>query len=166
MNIELAESLARKLHGTYVHSAPVNPIHIALQLGIDVKEVAPNTLPGGYVMDGLSYMKDGKRFILVSSMIEFTHRRLTTAKLLGYHVLGYTEIGQRFRYSFNSNTFRFLYDRSDIEASHFASELLMPASLVVAAFKADVIPTFAEMAQYFGVSNNIMLKRLKKLLLV
>lgn len=166
MNIALAESLARKVHATYVRSLPVDPMDIAVQLGIDAKEIPFETLPEYSGCSGVAYINEGQRFILVNSSDAVTRRRFTAAHELGHHVLGHTESGKKFRDTLKPTNFEFVRDPLEVEANQFAAELLMPASLVIAAFRVEAIPTLAAMASSFGVSEEAMKNRLKKLRLI
>lgn len=159
-NIDLAEKLARAIHGTFVNSLPVDVFSIAEALGIE------SSVDNELFSDGSSFISKGVRYIQVNSNGSTHDRRFLMAHEIGHHVMGHTETGIIFNDSCNSDGVPFQYDRYEVEANRFAAELIMPSSLVISAFKSDSAKTISGIADLFGVSKNSLMHRLKQLRLI
>lgn len=166
MNIGYAESLARHVHDEYVETLPVDPIQIALDMGIQAEEIPFVFDPEYSSYSGLAFIDPdtNKRVIQINAVENQNRKRFTAAHELGHHVLNHTLSGHMFRDKLKSQDVPYQRDIREIEANRFAAELLMPATRVEAAFSTN--HSMSEIAQYFGVSEEAMFYRLKSLGLV
>ena len=120
MNIALAESLARKVHGTYVRSLPVDVADIAEQLGILVKESPLCFHPEFAGASGVAFIENGQRHILVNKSDPAVRKRFTLAHELAHHVIGHTEGGHKFRDNMKPQDIAYQYDELEVEANRLS----------------------------------------------
>lgn len=120
-------------------------------------------------LSGMSFVKNGQRFVVVNAAHHPNRRRFTMAHEIGHHILhsGYlalnvhvdTTVLKRDELSAEGVDFQ------EIGANAFAAELLMPRSQVLRYSGLDLADddSVAEVAQKFGVSVTALTYRLTNL---
>ena len=145
-----AERRARELRRAAGQELPVDVDAIARAHDIDIRRQ-----PFEDEVAGMLVIKDGQTIIGVNDTHHPNRQRFTIAHELGHHILRHhenfhidlassTAHGESANYSW----------RDERAANDFAAELLMPASMVVAA--ARVHPTVQVLAKQFEVSREAM----------
>ena len=137
VNRERAEKAARRLLGTFPKSELPVPVRaIARAAGCDVKFT-----PLDDDLSGMAFIKDGMRAIVVNASHHPNRQRFTIAHELAHHQLHIPLLQQgvhvdkaifRRDQHASSGTKDF-----EIEANHFAAELLMPKAFVKGLVRPD-----------------------------
>jgi len=169
-NIRRAEMRARAVLAKYKIEGPVVDVaQLAKSEGIEI-----DVSDFGDEVSGV-LVKDGDRAVIgVNGRHPITRQRFTIAHELGHHLLH----GERNLYVDKSYVVHFRdensstgYDPLEVEANHFAAELLMPADkvrqfFVKHPFDIDDETALRRLATTFGVSSTAMLVRLSSLGLI
>jgi Zn-dependent peptidase ImmA (M78 family) len=119
---EAARDAARILRATWVGPAPIEPVSIAKQLGVEVLE-APldgNTLGALF----MSPKEDPK--IVLNQSDGFNRQRFTCAHELGHYVRRSAESNEYARVDLRDGRSSTGEDLEEIYANEFAASLLMP----------------------------------------
>lgn len=161
MNLVISERLANQTFQAFADNVPVDPRVIAEKMNIRVIETKfADTGLRGY--EGLSYIENNQRVILVNSEQPHSRKRFTIAHELGHHVLGHTENGYMFRDK-DTDLNPYGAPPEEREANTFAASLLMPTEavnqLIVKLGHSDL----SYLASSFQVSEKAMSIRLKHL---
>ena len=154
---EAARDAARILRATWTGAAPIEPVSIANELGVEVLE-APldgNTLGALFISPG----KDPR--IVLNQGDSFNRQRFTCAHELGHYVRRSAESNDFARVDLRDDRSSTGEDIEEVYANEFAACLLMPEP-EVRAF-ADLGLDDLEMALRFRVSREAMQFRLKNL---
>jgi Zn-dependent peptidase ImmA (M78 family) len=154
---EARQDAARILRAAWTGAAPIEPVSIANELGVEVLE-APldgNTLGALFI----SPEKDPR--IVLNQGDSFNRQRFTCAHELGHYVRRSAESNEYARVDLRDDRSSTGEDPEEIYANEFAACLLMPES-EVRAF-ADLGLDDLEMALKFRVSREAMQFRMKNL---
>ena len=138
---------------------PVDPVWIANELGLDVVE----TTLDDDVSGALLKEPEQDPVIILNRNDSNVRKRFTCAHELGHYVKR-TENGQPLEYEFVDYRGKLAsqgVDSEEIFANNFAACLLMPEKEVRRLNNAGYAPVM--MASYFGVSDDAIRYRLKKL---
>lgn len=141
---------------------PINPIKIALWLGLSVEEAR-------FKRADVSGMVDPKeKQIIVAEGDSDTRKRFSVAHELGHYILHYNGLeGKTFpdtedyHVSYRDNVSTQGFDIAEIEANYFAANLLMPANEVISQW--NLYGSVSHLATYFWVSKTAMRFRLEYL---
>lgn len=161
MNLAISDRLASQTFHTFADDVPVDPRVIAERMNIRVIEAnfANTTLRG---FEGLSYIENNQRVILINSEQPAARKRFTIAHELGHHVLGHTESGHMFRDKApDMNPYG--APPQEREANSFAASLLMPPEVVHELVVELGNSELSYLAKCFQVSEQAMSIRLKTL---
>lgn len=152
---EAAASLLRHSDGSY--SFPVDPVHLAKQLGISVITMElPSNVSGALIKE-----QDKDPVIVLSKNDNLNRWRFSCAHELGHYAYRMINDGDNYEYiDFRDSQSSLGTDTEEIYANQFAASLLMPEEDLRQAYK--TMPIFM-LPQYFGVSNDAMNFRLKSL---
>jgi Zn-dependent peptidase ImmA (M78 family) len=154
---EAAQDAARILQATWAGVAPIEPVSIANELGVEVLE-APldgNTLGALFIDPG----NDPK--IVLNQGDSFNRQRFTCAHELGHYVRRSAESNKYARVDLRDDRSSTGEDPEEIYANEFAACLLMPEDEVRACAGKGLDDL--EMALQFRVSREAMQFRLKNL---
>ena len=137
---------------------PVDPVWIAGQLGLDVKEaVLPPNVSGALIKD-----QDQDPVIVLSKSDSKSRKRFTCAHELGHYADRLNKDEAQYEYiDLRGDQSGTGMDPDEIFANQFAAALLMPEDEVRRLARANM-PAFL-MAQHFGVSDDAIRFRLKNL---
>lgn len=135
------------------NTIPVNPIHIAENMGISVYSSQSIKYIGEFLYD------QDKPVILFRSSGNSRQDRFTIAHELGHFVMGYKHPHKDTNSSFDISNF--IPDEKD--ANYFAATLLMPKSCVEFAIHRGNLTSVEELCNYFDVSTTAMRIRLTNL---
>ncbi|MDX6654081.1 MAG: hypothetical protein QOH18_791 [Solirubrobacterales bacterium] len=154
---EAVEDAARLLKTTYRLRAPVDPIAIAQELGIQVAEAElDRDMLGGLVM------KPGEEpEIFMNQLDLLIRRRFTCALELGHYVRSSPAINEYSRVDRRGDRSQSEQDPETVYAEEFAACLLLPARDVKVMTELGVDEL--EMALRFQVSREIVQRRLNDL---
>jgi Zn-dependent peptidase ImmA (M78 family) len=154
---EAAEDAARLLKTTYRLRAPVDPIAIAQELGIQVAEAElDRDMLGGLVV------KPGEDpEIFMNQLDLLIRRRFTCALELGHYVRSSPAINEYSRVDRRGDRSQSEQDPETVYAEEFAACLLLPARDVKVMTELGVDEL--EMALRFQVSREIVQRRLNDL---
>jgi Zn-dependent peptidase ImmA (M78 family) len=154
---EASEDAARLLKTTYRLRAPVDPIAIAQELGIQVLEgELDRDRLGGLVI------KPGEEPKIYMNQLDLLiRRRFTCALELGYYVRHSAEIREYGRVERRSDRSKSEQDPESVYAEEFAACLLLPARDVKVMVELDIDEL--EMALRFRVSRELIQRRLNDL---
>jgi Zn-dependent peptidase ImmA (M78 family) len=162
-NLNPATEAQKLLNAVWKEGFPVDPITIAMRIGVQVRGAElPDNISGALLK------QPGHDPIILLHHSDSTNRkRFTCAHELGHYVAriesanleenlditAYEYVDLRGSLAANGT------DPDEMFANAFAANLLMPATEVNRVKSASIF----EMSQYFGVSNEAMMYRLKKL---
>ena len=151
-----AELLLKSVWGD--RPLPVDPVWIARQMGIDVKETAlPDEVSGAIIKD-----KDKDPVIILSQADSKNRKRFTCAHEIGHYIYRMLQGEDHYEYvDLRGPDAQKGQDPEEIFANQLAAALLMPEDKVKEMNKLK-IPSFI-MAQNFGVSGDAINFRLKNL---
>lgn len=161
-----AEQLLEKLE---IHSAPIPVEKIAKALGAQVR-----FSPLDEELSGMIYIKDGTPIIGVNSLHHPNRQRFTIAHEIAHLVLhkelitAEVHVDKQFPILMRDQKAASGTDRVEIEANQFASELLIPKSLLDEAlqgkhFDIDDDKPLEELAKKFRVSRQMLEFRMRNL---
>lgn len=135
------------------HSArvPVNPVSIAVSMGVAVTADPSRTTGGCYIAKGPR--------IIYSSADNTVRQRFAVAHALGHHVLGHgdSDTSTPAQYTLETD------DDAELQANLFALRLLMPEDCVRAAISVKHINSVKDIASMFGVAIGAAKARLKEI---
>jgi Zn-dependent peptidase ImmA (M78 family) len=157
--VKQAKKLMRQYsasHKDAADSGNVTDVHeIARHLGI---EVVPHLF--SYNISGVFFRKDDRLYLGVNSQHHEHRKRFTIAHEIGHYVLHSDEVlhydSKDVEVFFRSDS---ISDLNEIEANHFAAELLMPEERVKHLIEENV-QSIQELASRFNVSEDAMRYRL------
>lgn len=145
---------ARDLLGKYWNGQlPVDPVRFAKALGVEVLSSPALSESGCYRID------EGRPTIRFNPNEPLRRQRFTIAHELGHHVLRH---GNSFRDPAQNFSIAYFVPE-EVEANHFAAELLMPEDAVRFVFENEGISSINGLAARFHVSEVAMRLRLKNL---
>lgn len=138
---------------------PVDPVTIARHLGVEVLETQlPRDVSGALIKE----VNEDPRIILEATD-HSNRKRFSCAHELGHYASRVESDDEDRQYEyvdFRNGVSATGQDPEEVFANSFAACLLMPASEMRLRFRKS---THAELAAYFGVSNEAMKWRLRKL---
>ncbi|MDR1509601.1 MAG: ImmA/IrrE family metallo-endopeptidase [Synergistaceae bacterium] len=141
---------------------PVDPLSVASHLNIEVYET-DFTLEDGENVSGIVAVEDGQPVIYVSTRDPHVRKRFTIAHEIGHVYLGHLADKENNELIDDEVRLRSAtWNLEEKEANEFAARLLMPASLIRGAIDRGRV-SIEELAEFFDVSEQAMMYRLKNL---
>lgn len=135
------------------NTIPVNPIHIAENMGITIYSSQSIEYTGEFLYD------QDRPVILFKPSGNSKRDHFVIAHELGHFVMGHEPSHRDTNSSFDISNFI----PSERDANYFASTLLMPKSCIEFAIHRGNLTSVEELCDYFDVSTTAMRIRLKNL---
>lgn len=168
---EIKNIVGKLLKGNSIVNPPVPVEKIAKTLGLEVRYEP--FIEKTEDVSGMLYRDQNTGIVGVNSLHQSNRQRFTLAHEIGHYLLHKTNkvfVDQTFGLHLRDSTSSQAIDRQEIEANHFAAELLMPEAMIVHALKDqspdDIEKLPEKLASRFDVSVQAMAFRLANLRLV
>lgn len=154
-------SAARKILETYWDGViPVKPVALGQSLRVQVfKQILDPGQSGLIMLDGDT---KGRARIIINAEDDLIRQRFAISHMLGHLALGHLASGKAERVEPAKHFLLDELSKEEVEANHFALELLMPRDALEVAFRAGHT-RISSLAKVFVVSEVAIVERLKTL---